>query len=124
MGSLYGTTISGGTYGYGTVFGLTTNGALTTLFSFDYSDGAYPQTALAQGVDGSFYGTTADGGTNLVGTVFRITTNGDTLTTRYFFSTILTETRLLGELITWRKMAVSTARQRKGESATTAPCSE
>ena len=85
-GNLYGTTTEGGTYGYGTVFKLTTAGRLTTLYSFDsYPDGAYPEAGLIQGTDGNFYGTTSQGGTNgVAGTVFQITPSG-TLTTLYDF---------------------------------------
>ncbi len=79
-GSFYGTTTAGGAYtnlsglGYGTVFKLGTNGSLTTLFSFNGTNGASPQAGLVQSVDGSFYGTTANGGTNGYGTVFRLST--------------------------------------------------
>ncbi len=61
-GSLYGTTYGGGSgrYGYGTVFEVTTNGTLTTLVSFDGSNGAYPTSALTLGNDGYFYGTAGD----------------------------------------------------------------
>jgi uncharacterized repeat protein (TIGR03803 family) len=41
---------------------ITPGGALTTLHSFDFADGAYPKAALIQGTDGSFYGTTSQGG--------------------------------------------------------------
>jgi len=57
-GSLYGTTGSGGTGSNGTVFRLTTNGVLTTLFSFNGTNGASPATALVLGADGNLYGTT------------------------------------------------------------------
>jgi uncharacterized repeat protein (TIGR03803 family) len=74
-GNFYGTTKNGGAYtnqsGYGTVFKLTTNGTLTTLASFNGTNGAHPL-GLVQTLDGSFYGTTADGGTNGYGTVFRL----------------------------------------------------
>ncbi len=76
-GNFYGTTADGGTNGgYGTVFKISTNGVLTSLYSFTGgNDGAGPS-GLAQGSDGNFYGTTAGGGTNHWGTVFKITTNG------------------------------------------------
>lgn len=35
---------------------------LTTLYSFDLTDGAFPQAALVQGTNGDFYGTTDWGG--------------------------------------------------------------
>ena len=93
-GNLYGTTRLGGTSGSGTVFKISTNGALTSLYSFGSvqdangvpHDGASPSAALVQGSDGNFYGTTQNGGTNGgCGTVFKISTNG-TLTTLYSFS--------------------------------------
>jgi len=76
-GSFYGTTTQGGTYNYGTVFRMTTNGALSALVTFDYANGAYPYAALTPGLDGKFYGTTEEGGALAQqGTVFSITTNG------------------------------------------------
>jgi uncharacterized repeat protein (TIGR03803 family) len=96
-GNFYGTTGGGGitnsTYpsGMGTVFQVTTNGMLTTLVSFNFTDGAYPMATLAQGTDGNFYGTTEEGGIidssypHGGGTVFQVTTNG-TLTTLVSFA--------------------------------------
>jgi len=79
-GNLYGTTCGAacsGANGYGTVFRITRSGALTTLHSFEWTDGAYPQGALVQATDGSFYGTTADGGAiGPFGSLFRITRGG------------------------------------------------
>jgi uncharacterized repeat protein (TIGR03803 family) len=77
-GNLYGTTSGGGAFtnqignGNGTVFKLATNGTLTTLISFNGTNGANPQSSLVQGADGSFYGTTANGGATGNGTVFRL----------------------------------------------------
>jgi uncharacterized repeat protein (TIGR03803 family) len=84
-GNLYGTTENGGTVGDGTVFKISTNGALTSLYAFGTDDGGNPQAVLVQGSDGNFYGTTANGGTNNAGTVFRISANG-TLTSLYSFT--------------------------------------
>jgi uncharacterized repeat protein (TIGR03803 family) len=86
-GSFYGTTYWGGTNGgYGTVFKISTNGALTSLHSFTYGDGAGPyQGRLVQGRDGNFYGTTWYGGVDNQGTLFKISTNG-VLTTLYSFT--------------------------------------
>ena len=76
-GNLYGTTYEGGNTYQGTVFRITTNGALTTLVTFGNDNGAYPEAALALGPDGNFYGTTTYGGANfMAGTVFRMTTDG------------------------------------------------
>jgi len=90
-GDLYGTTSSGGvtggacTSGCGTVFKITTEGALTTLYSFTgYSDGSGPA-GLVQGADGNFYGTTSAGGANGEGgTAFSVTPTGQ-MTTLYSF---------------------------------------
>jgi uncharacterized repeat protein (TIGR03803 family) len=73
-GDLYGTTPEGGANDYGTVFKITPSGTLTTLHSFDYTDGGFPQAVLAQDTNGAFYGTTSAGGTNgyNVGTVFSL----------------------------------------------------
>jgi uncharacterized repeat protein (TIGR03803 family) len=96
-GNFYGTTAFGGNInssypnGCGTVFKVTTNGALTTLYSFSFADGAYPDAALTLGNDGNFYGTTWGGGStdsshpNGCGTVFSLTTNG-ALTTLFSFA--------------------------------------
>src|SRR5436190_4014327 len=67
----HGTGPGGDTNGYGTIFQITSNGILTTLVSFDSTNGAYPLAALIQTADGSFYGTTANGGADGYGTVFR-----------------------------------------------------
>ncbi len=75
-GNFYGATYSGGTSDYGTVFRVTTNGTLTTLFAFDYDSGVYPQGGLAAGTDGKLYGTASSGGVFDSGTVFSVTTNG------------------------------------------------
>lgn len=68
-GNFYGTTNIGGT-GQGTIFKLTSSGALTTLYTFSGPDGALPYSGLIQASNGNFYGTTHIGGTNNDGTVF------------------------------------------------------
>ncbi|MGD0364846.1 MAG: choice-of-anchor tandem repeat GloVer-containing protein [Bryobacteraceae bacterium] len=98
-GDLYGTTTYGGTQDNcymtigepstcGTVFRLTLSGTLTTLHSFDHTDGYFPSSALVQATNGYLYGTTSWGGpncgTNGCGTVFQITPRG-TLTTLHSF---------------------------------------
>ncbi len=57
---------------------------LTTLLSFDGTDGANSTAGLIRATDGNFYGTTSAGGANSNGTVFRITPSG-ALTTLYSF---------------------------------------
>jgi len=96
-GNFYGTTSAGGTNNLGTVFKITPDGVLTTLYSFcsqsACTDGDYPSpfASLVQGTDGNFYGTTEAGGAFAncpnaagCGTVFKITPSG-TLTTLYRF---------------------------------------
>lgn len=56
----------------------------TTLVNFDGNNGANPQAALVQGIDGSLYGTASDGGDHAHGTVFRLSASGR-LTTLYSF---------------------------------------
>ena len=89
-GDFYGTTVTGGANGFGTVFKITSGGTLTTLHSFNNSDGNAPAALILAG-DGNFYGTASQGGgascsrgPNGCGTVFRITPGG-TLTTLYTF---------------------------------------
>jgi uncharacterized repeat protein (TIGR03803 family) len=92
-GNLYGTTTFGGASntcpdGCGTIFKITPSGTLTTLHSFDGTDGAYPWAGLVQATNGNLYGTTAGGGEGNCrggcGMVFKITPSG-TLTTLYSF---------------------------------------
>jgi uncharacterized repeat protein (TIGR03803 family) len=61
---------------YGTLFKFTTNGAFTTLYALNFTDGSYPAAGLVLGTDGNFYGTTEQGGPNDYGTVFRMTPSG------------------------------------------------
>ncbi len=65
--------------GAGTIFQVTSNGAVTLLYEFsqpdtnsDNGDGAYPDTGLTLGRDGNLYGVTTSGGTNGAGVVFRL----------------------------------------------------
>jgi uncharacterized repeat protein (TIGR03803 family) len=97
-GNFYGTASYGGANATGgTVFKITPEGTLTTLYSFcsltNCADGANPVAALVQGADGNFYGTTENGGahgcnshegTSGCGTIFRITSSG-TFTTLHKF---------------------------------------
>ena len=75
-GNLYGTTKSGGTYGYGTVYRITTAGAFATLYAFDGVQAGSPDTGLVQANDGNFYGTSGYIGAGNEGVVFRMTPSG------------------------------------------------
>ena len=75
-GNIYGTTMQGGNSADGgTIFKITPQGVLTTLYDFcsqsSCADGAAPEAALIQATDGNFYGTAEWRGTNGSGTVFR-----------------------------------------------------
>jgi|HubBroStandDraft_1064217.scaffolds.fasta_scaffold41147_1 uncharacterized repeat protein (TIGR03803 family) len=93
-GNLYGITDYGGNTnencpsGCGTIFKITPNGTLTTLYSFcaqnGCTDGGYPTGGLIQATDGNLYGTASSYGANGYGTVFKITLGG-MLTTLYSF---------------------------------------
>ena len=83
-GNLYGEASSNGSYGFGTIFKVTTSGTLTTVYAFNDTDGNAPDGGLVQGSDGNFYGTTSGGGAHNYGTVFKMTPSG-TLTTLYSF---------------------------------------
>jgi uncharacterized repeat protein (TIGR03803 family) len=81
-GDFYGVTrlnvISGYTF-YGTIFKISTNGVLTTLYALNPSvtgDGTHPFAGLIQGLDGNFYGSTLLGGSANDGTVFRVSPGG------------------------------------------------
>jgi uncharacterized repeat protein (TIGR03803 family) len=86
-GNFYGTTNSGGTFA-GTVFEVTPQGTLTTLYNFcsqpNCADGEFPFAGLARASNGNFYGTTSSGGAHGAGTIFAFTPAG-TLTTLYNF---------------------------------------
>jgi uncharacterized repeat protein (TIGR03803 family) len=84
-GNLYGTTSYGGpdaSCPCGTIFKASPSGVLTTLHSFDYTDGDGPSADMVQGADGDFFGTTVSGGTSTAcdgrgcGTIFKISSQG------------------------------------------------
>jgi uncharacterized repeat protein (TIGR03803 family) len=79
-GNLYGTTHKVGVgnppFKNGTVFRISTNGTLTTLITFDNTNGASSYAALTRAEDGNLYGTTAFGGSSSNGTLFRISPSG------------------------------------------------
>jgi uncharacterized repeat protein (TIGR03803 family) len=102
-GNFYGTTGAGGATnpcpdgaaGCGTIFEITPQGTLTTLQSFNGTNGTSPQGELIQGTNGAFYGTTSYGGANNgpngspdgAGTIFSIIPGG-TLVTLYNFCSL------------------------------------
>ncbi len=85
--TLYGTAISGGSSGYGTVFKVDTDGNnFATLYSFtDGSDGSQPIGTLILS-DNFLYGTAYTGGSSRDGTVFKVDTAGNNFATLHSFS--------------------------------------
>jgi uncharacterized repeat protein (TIGR03803 family) len=83
-GNIYGTTSSGPGSNYGTVFKITPSGKIVTLYIFDFTNGAEPQSGLTLGPDGNLYGTTSFG-QNTNGSIFKITPAGK-LTTLHTFT--------------------------------------
>jgi uncharacterized repeat protein (TIGR03803 family) len=91
-GNFYGTTVRGGTNGgFGTIFRMATDGILTTLFSFNGTNGSEPMSALIAALDGGLYGTTLTGGLGFdgsfhtgYGTVFKLTFAGELITLHRF----------------------------------------
>lgn len=76
-GLFYGTLSTGGTYGKGVVFKITTSGTLTKLRHINgTTDGSFPRGSLVQTADSAVYGTTFSGGANGVGTIYKITNGG------------------------------------------------
>lgn len=70
---LFGTTRSGGAYGYGSLFSIDTyNGDLGVYHSFDYTnDGGDPSAPLVMDEHWNFYGTTSYGGAGGAGTIYK-----------------------------------------------------
>ena len=92
-GALYGTTLSGGTYGLGVVYRLTPSKPTwteTVLHSFaGGQDGNAPDSNLLFDSQGNLYGATFQGGTTGMdgyGTIFKLTNSGDTWTESVAFS--------------------------------------
>ncbi len=84
-GSLYGTTVTGGTSSAGTVYQITTSGSLSTLYAFTgLTDGGNPYGGVITGTDGNLYGTTVTDGTNGGGTVYRLAPGGGLTTLKAF----------------------------------------
>ena len=85
--TLYGTASAGGSWGWGTVFAVSTNGTgFTNLYSFTGgSDGAYTGAGLVLSGN-TLYGSATWGGTNRSGTVFALNTDGTGFTVLHVFT--------------------------------------
>ncbi len=99
-GTLYGTTVAGGTGANGAVYSMATNGGSPTVLH-DFSvldsqtgtnaDGAVPYGGLIQSGD-KLYGTASAGGAGGEGVVFSVTTNGANFTAIHSFAPLDTLT--------------------------------
>jgi len=99
-GTLYGTTLAGGTGGKGVIFSVGTNGfGFAVLHNFTATDsltgtntdGASPCAALTLSSN-VLYGTASAGGANASGTVFFVSTNGTQFQTIYAFTAVNSST--------------------------------
>lgn len=96
-GNLYGTTVGGGPYRWGTVFLLTRSGSgwtKSTLYGFQGgSDGAWPYSGVVFDGAGNLYGTTGAGGADACryggpncGTVYELTPSGSGWTEKILYN--------------------------------------
>jgi uncharacterized repeat protein (TIGR03803 family) len=101
-GTIYGTTVFGGTNGLGTIFKIGANGddyAVVHNFSTNVFDGQNPRTGLILGVDGVLYGTTTVGGTNGIGTIFKFNPGGTGFALVHSFATSTLDGKYPRELV-------------------------
>jgi uncharacterized repeat protein (TIGR03803 family) len=86
-GNLYGATLFGGAFNFGTIFKVDTTGSESILHSFSATggDGAVPGGGLLLDHAGNLYGTTESGGSSYCGTIFKLDSGG-TETILYSFS--------------------------------------
>jgi len=78
-GKLYGTTVKGGQFVAGTVFGMNPDGTASQIihhFGTNSGDGTDPRGGLVEGADGGLYGATYSGGSSNAGTIFRLNKDG------------------------------------------------
>ena len=91
-GNLFGTADEGGAAGYGTVFEIAAGtGTITTLASFNGTNGAYPNAGVVEDSSGNLFGTTSMGGASAYGpigdgVVFEIAAGSNTITTLVSFN--------------------------------------
>ena len=93
-GNLYGTTKTGGSFSFGTLFKLSSSGVLTTLYDFGTcvypcNEGTYPISPPIEGADGNYYGTVPNTITGYNhGVVYKLTSAGKYSTLYAFDGTL------------------------------------
>lgn len=88
-GRLYGTTVSGGSAGQGTVFSVAKNGReyrILRSFSGLSGDGRNPQAQLIEGKNELLYGVALNGGSEASGVIFRMGKDGKNFASLYSFT--------------------------------------
>ncbi len=78
-GNLYGTTVEGGSTGFGVVYELSPSGDAwteTIVHTFEGNEGTHPWDTLVADQEGNFYGTASGGGSSGGGTVFELSPPG------------------------------------------------
>ena len=76
-GNLYGTTLAGGSFGWGVVYKVDMAGHETVLYTFTGgADGSQPRTGVTRDSTGNLYGTTNNGGTWGRGVVYKVDKSG------------------------------------------------
>ena len=86
-GNVYGTTYAGGASGNGTVFEYSPiTQVVTTLVTFNVSNGKKPYAGLIADAAGNLYGAASEGGTFGYGTIFKIAANSHIFSTLFSFN--------------------------------------
>jgi uncharacterized repeat protein (TIGR03803 family) len=81
-GNLYGTTVHGGSYDHGTVFEVPLgSGSISTLATFNVSNGSDPYDGVIADAAGNLYGATYAGGSANLGTIFKLDSKTKVLST-------------------------------------------
>ena len=99
-GNLFGTTSQGGASGDGTVFEVQNgSGIITTLASFNGTNGATPYAGVIEDSSGNLFGTTGQGGAYDGGTVFEVKEGTGNVTTLATFNSAQGAHRPSGNLV-------------------------
>jgi len=75
-GTIYGTTVAGGTQDFGTIFNLTPDGTETVLHSLTDAEGDDAALGVIGDANGVLYGVAGAGGSSFEGTIFSLTPGG------------------------------------------------